>query len=174
MFKISENERKVLIVWLIIGLIVFLCVLFINIRHKSKDSIEAITTPGTNYVNNRSRYYTVKNAINKYYSYKNAKDYDAVLKILSENYIKNNHIDKETLTTYIGESTSYLSYDTGIMCLKNAKDGVYTYVVEGIETEMNTGKELNKIYYEVILDGNTFLFSITPINEGDFGGACNA
>lgn len=174
MFKISENERKVLIVWLIIGLIIFLCVLFINIRHKNKEKAEPITTPGTNYVNNRSRYYTVKNAINKYYSYKNAKDYDAVLKILSEDYIKNNRIDKDTITTYIGESTSYLSYDTGLMCLKSAKDGVYTYVVEGVEIMMNTGKELDKLYYEITLDGNTFLFSITPINESDFGGACNA
>lgn len=173
MFKISENERKTLIAWLIVGLIIFLCVLFINIRHFTKEKTENITTPGTNYINNRSRYYTVKNAINKYYSYKNAKDYDAVLKILSEDYIKNNHIDKETITTYIGESSSYLTFDTGIMCLKSAKNGVYTYVVEGVDVIMNTGEEKYPNYYEVTLDGNTFLFSIMPITESDFGGVCN-
>lgn len=171
--KISENERKVLIIWVIIGFLIFLVVALVNIKPKIHENNENITTPGTNFINDRSRYYTVKNAINKFYSYKNIKDYESVIKILDENYVKENYIDEETITSYIGESNTYLTFDTGIMCLKNAKSGVYVFVVEGDEVGINTGKTYDHLYYEVTLDGNTSLFSIKPINEKEYGGVCN-
>ena len=171
--KISETERKVLIIWLIIGVLVFLAVVLINIKPKVNKAEQPNTKPGENHISDRIRYYTVKNAINKYYSYKNVSDYDSVIKILDADYVEKNHIDKDTVTTFIGESDSSMTFDTGIMCLKSIKSGVYVYVVEGYEVEMSTGNAKNKIYYQVTLDGNTSLFSVLPINESTYGGVCN-
>lgn len=171
--KISETERKVLIVWLIIGVLIFIAIVLINVKPKTNESKKPNTQPGENHVSDRVRYYTVKNAINKYYSYKNASDYDSVLKILDASYVEENHIDEENITTYIGETSSHLTFDTGIMCLKSYKDGVYSYVVEGNEEVISTGEIKNKMYYQVTLDGNTSLFSIKPISESTYGGVCN-
>lgn len=171
--KISETERKVLIAWLIIGILVFIAIVLINIRPKDKKVEEPNTHPGKNHVSDRIRYYTVKSAINKYYSYKNISDYDSVIKILDSSYVEENHIDEDTITTFIGESDALLTFDTGIMCLKSYKDGVYSYVVEGYEETMSTGEMKNKMYYQVTLDGNTSLFSLQPISESTYGGVCN-
>ena len=171
--KISETERKVLIIWLIIGVLIFLAVILINIKPKVNESEQPNTKPGENHVSDRIRYYTVKNAINKYYSYKNISDYDSVIKILDADYVEKNHIDEDTVTTFIGESESFMTFDTGIMCLKSVKSGVYVYVVEGNEVAMSTGNVKNKMYYQVTLDGNTSLFSIMPISENTYGGVCN-
>ncbi len=171
--KISETERKVLIIWAIVGLLVFLVIILINVKPKTNEKPNINTTPGENHVSDRVRYYTVKNAINKYYSYKNISDFDSVIKILDEDYVKKNHIDEDTITTFIGETNSFMTFDTGIMCLKSAKSGVYVYVVEGTEVVMATGEKKNKLYYQVTLDGNTSLFSILPISEDTYGGVCN-
>lgn len=171
--KISETERKVLIVWLIIGVLIFIAIVLINVKPKTNESKKPNTQPGENHVSDRFRYYTVKNAINKYYSYKNASDYDSVLKILDASYVEENHIDEDTITTFIGESDSLLTFDTGVMCLKSYNSGVYVYVVEGYEETMTTGETKNKMYYQVTLDGNTSLFSLLPISESIYGGVCN-
>lgn len=171
--KISETERKVLIIWLIIGVLVFLAVVLINIKPKTSKTEQPNTTPGENHVSDRIRYYTVKNAINKYYSYKNMSDYDSVIKILDSDYVEKNHIDEDTVTTFIGESGSMMTFETGIMCLKSYKSGVYVYVVEGNEVAMSTGEVKNKMYYQITLDGNTSLFSLLPIGEEAYGGVCN-
>lgn len=171
--KISETERKVLIIWLIIGVLVFLAVVLINIKPKISKIELPSTKPGENHVSDRIRYYTVKNAINKYYSYKNVSDYDSVIKILDSSYVEKNHIDEDTVTTFIGESDNMMTFETGIMCLKSVKAGVYVYVVEGNEVTMSTGEEKNKMYYQVTLDGNTSLFSVLPISEEIYGGVCN-
>lgn len=171
--KISETERKVLIIWLIIGVLVFLAVVLINVKPKISKTEQPNTTPGENHVSDRIRYYTVKNAINKYYSYKNISDYDSVIKILDSSYVEKNHIDEDTVTTFIGESNSMMTFETGIMCLKSYKSGVYVYVVEGNEVAMSTGEVKNEMYYQITLDGNTSLFSLQPINEEIYGGVCN-
>lgn len=171
--KISETERKVLIIWLVIGVLVFLAVVLINIKPNIKNSSSPNTKPGENHVSDRIRYYTVKNAINKFYSYKNISDYDSVIKILDADYVEKNHIDEDTVTTFIGESDSFMTFETGIMCLKSVKDGVYVYAVEGYEVAMSTGENKNKLYYQVTLDGNTSLFSVLPISESTYGGVCN-
>lgn len=173
MFKISDVERKTLIAWAIVAVIIFIIILFIKVNPVEKKEKDKITTPGTNYINDRSRYYTVKNALTKYYSFLNAKNYDAVLKILDTNYVEENHIDINTITNYISNEDTQVSYETGIMCLKSVKNGVYTYVVKGDDIKMNSGDFIKERYYEVVLDGNTSLFSVKPIDDKYYEEVCN-
>ena len=95
MFYISDSQKKVLTVWALIGLIIFLLVVLIAIvspKQKNIKEEEKITANNSNLVINRSRYYTVKNAITKYYSYVNMEDYNSVLNILDKKYKEENNI----------------------------------------------------------------------------------
>lgn len=175
MLKLSDSERKVLIAWAIIGIIILLIVILFGLKkdRTKKEEMDSITANGNNYLIDRNRYYTVKNAIAKFYSFLNTKDYDAALKILNEKYINDNKIDLNNIKEFITESEIQLSYNSKRMCLKSIKSGVYTFVSEGTEISANTGNFISDKYYEVVLDGNSSLFSIKPIDSSTFEGVCN-
>lgn len=175
MLRLSDSEKKVLIAWAIVGIIILLIVLVFGLTkdRTKKEEFDNITARGTNYLIDRNRYYTVKNAITKFYSFINSKDYDATLKILNEKYVEENKININNVNEFITESDFQLSYQSKRMCLKSIKKGVYTFVSEGEEISANSGKYFSDRYYEVVLDGNTSLFSIKPIEKSIFEGVCN-
>lgn len=175
MFNISESERKVLIIWIIIAVIIVSIVMVVQIMFGgfTKDDGSGITAKDSRVVNDRNRYYTVKGALTKYYSFVNAKDYDSVLKILDEKYVDDNKITVDNVDEKINIEDYQLSYETRVMCLKSAKKGVYTFVVDGIEVKMMSGEELDRKYYEIVMDGNTSLFSVKPINVDKYEEVCN-
>lgn len=175
MKKLTEQEIKVLSAWAIFGLIVLLLVIFINVKNnkKEKDIIENITAINSNRLIDRNRYYTVNSAITKYYSFLNLKDYENILKILNEKYIKTNNINKENVKNYLPNHDKNLSFKPGVMCVKSVKNGVYAYTIEGYNLAQNTGERLDKIYYQVVLDGNASVFDLMPINEDSYKEACN-
>ena len=174
MFNISESQKKVLGIWAIIAVIVFSLVILIavTIRREDKELIENITAKDSKMLVDRNRYYTVKNAITKYYSFINMKDYDAVLKILDESYIKTNNITKENIDEFITNDVQ-ISYQSRVMCLKSAKNGIYTFVTDGSEISANKGEFISDQYYQVKLDGNSSLFSILPIDKTIYDEVCN-
>lgn len=175
MLSLSDSEKKVLIAWAIVGIIILLIVLLFGLKKEKtkQEEIDNITANGSNYLIDHSRYYTVKNAIAKYYSFLNVDDYDSALKILSEKYVKDNNITTNNITDFLTNTDVQLSYQSKRMCLKSIKSGVYTFVSEGEEISANTGKFIGDKYYEVVLDGNTSLFSIKPIESSTFEGVCN-
>lgn len=175
MLSLSDSEKKVLIAWAIIGIIILLLVLLFGLKKEKvkQEEINNITANGSNYLIDHSRYYTVKNAITKFYSFINVKDYDSTLKILNEKYVSENKITASNINEFLTESDVQLSYQSKRMCLKSLKSGVYTFVSEGEEISSNTGKYISDKYYEVVLDGNTSLFSIKPIDSSKFMEVCN-
>lgn len=175
MFKVSESEKKVLVLWAVLGIIIFMLVLllFFKKNEDNKEDISKITAEDSNYVIDHNRYYTVKNAITKFYSFLNAKDNEAIFKILNENYIKENSLNEDNVMDYFTEADVSLAYQSGKLCLKSVKKGVYDFVIEGVEIKANTGEEIHDMYYEIVLDGNTSLFNIKPIDVDEFEGVCN-
>lgn len=95
------------------------------------------------------------------------------MKILAEKYVKENNIKEDNLNEFIPDSEVVLSYESKKMCLKSVNKGVMTFVSEGSEISANTGAYVKDIYYEVVLDGNTSLFSVEPINKKIFEEVCN-
>lgn len=170
--KLNPEEKKILIMWAVVGCIIFLLALgykFIYLDSKEEDYSKEVYK----IVDDYDRYYTVIGAINKFYAFYNAKTYDSVLNVLNSDYIKENGITKDNIKEFFPEKNTNINYKGKIMCSKNLDKGITSYLIEGKETEMNTGKELEKKYYEVILDGNQFAFSIEPIDEEFYGGNCN-
>ncbi len=175
MFSINESQKKVLTIWAIIGIVILLAVIIIAIFTpvEKKEQEENITATNSNKIIDRSRYYTVKNAITKYYSYINMHDYESVLQILDESYIRDNDLNKENIKKVLPQSDLSISYQSRIMCLKDIKDGVYSFSVEGEEISANTGSLINEKYYEIVLDGNTSAFSLKPIDKTIYEEVCN-
>lgn len=176
MLNVSESQKKVLIAWAFLGIIILVLVSIVaisTVHEKEVKEDEGITLLNSKKVIDRSRYYTVKNAITKYYSYVNMKDFDSVLKILDSKYIEDNKISVDNLKDYITDSNINLSYDSKIMCLKDSNKGVYTFVVDGDEISANTGKFVEKKQYEIIMDGNNSTFSLKPIDKSQYDEVCN-
>lgn len=171
--KLDPAERKTLLVWLIVGITVFVLALLIKLIQTSDILTSKYSKEKYTIVDDYSRYYTVIGAVNKYYSFINAKEYERVLHVLDSKYVEEKDIDKNTLINYIPESEVALSFKGDVMCSKDLKAGITSYLVKGQEVTMNTGEKKDTVYYEVILDGNTFLFSMKPIEESFYGGNCN-
>ena len=176
MFYISDSQKKVLTVWALIGLIIFLLVVLITIvspKPKNIKEEEKITANNSNLVINRSRYYTVKNAITKYYSYVNMEDYNSVLNILDKKYKEENNIEINNIKDFLTDTKLDISYQSKVMCLKDMKDGIYTFVIEGEEISANTGVSIKEKYYEITLDGNKTILWLKPIDKAFYKEVCN-
>ncbi len=174
---LSEGEKKTLMAWFIVAVIFLLILIVIKIinpdfsfqREKKIDYSKNKYSVVTDY----NRYYTVTNAINKYYSFINAHEYESVYHILDEEYTKEKNVDKDTVINIISDADKALSYRGGLMCSKDIAKGITSYIVKGDEIFMNSSGVNKTIYYEIILDGNKFHYSIKPIEEEFFGGNCN-
>ena len=172
---LSESEKKTLIAWFIAAVIFLLILIIIKIINPEFSFKEKKDYSKNKYniVTDYNRYYTVANAINKYYSFINAHEYESVYHILDEEYAKKAGIDKDTVKNIISDTDKALSYRGGLMCSKDIAEGITSYIVKGDEVFMNS-LDINKtIYYEIILDGNKFHYSIKTIEESFFGGNCN-
>lgn len=172
---LSQAEKKTLMAWFIVAIIFLLVLIVIKIINPNFSFLKKIDYSKNKYsvVTDYNRYYTVSNAVNKYYSFINAKKYESVYHILDEKYTKEKNVDEYTVINIISNSDKALSYKSGIMCFKDIAEGITSYIVKGDEVLMNSLKTNKTVYYEVILDGNKFHYSIKPIEEEIFGGNCN-
>lgn len=172
--KLSESEKKVLTFWAILAVVVVGGLLIFKIVAPDKfNRLFGISNSDKKYslVQDRNRYYTVDNAINKYYLYVNQKDSESVFTILSDNYKKNNNINSKDDIKF--NSDVELVFNSGLMCQKKTNTGIYSFYVKGYESNINVSGRLDTKYYEVILDDNNMTFSLQSISEEKFGGECH-
>ena len=171
--RLNEQEKKVLTFWGIGLIVVIVLLLIINFFFPIKNIFDSFSNRSSNkdtkykLVDDFTRYSTVSAAIEKFYSFINMKDYDSAIKILDEEYVKENDINKDNLSSFIFMSDKFITYKSDIMYTKDTK-GKVLYFVRGDIISSNTGVKYNTQYLKVCLDGNTFHFSITPISEDTF------
>ncbi len=170
--NLSHEEKKVLILWALIGILLLGLAIFLKIvnNRKSESSRDQNYTIVTDY----SRYYTVSNALTKFYSFINAKDYEGVLSILGAKYLSENNINEQNIGDYITFEDYNLTYRPQIICQKVIDQNNISYYVGGNESKMNSGLLLEDKYYEVILNSEKFIFSIVPLDEEEYVGECHA
>lgn len=169
---LSEAERKTLIAWAIIGILIFIVAIVVKLTFlpnlKDNKFNEAYQT-----VKDQNRYYTVNGAITKYYAFLNDKNFESILHILDEKYVKEKGITKENIKNFLTSKDTAISYQPKIMCSKEISSGLTSYLINGKEITMNTNEYIEEKYYEVILDGNHFTFSLKEIDQSVFGGNCH-
>ena len=170
--KLNEDQRKVLLIWAFLGLFIFVGLLFFankKIQEMKKDPVDKTYIKVEDY----SRYYTVSNILEKYYTALSNRNYSAVYNMLSDEYKKDNGINEQNIQTKIKTYDVRTTYQGGLMCRKRLGKGHTSFYVSGTVMASNQYKVFEDIYYEVLLDENNMSFSITEIDASTFGGACN-
>ena len=175
--KLNESEKKVLTFWAILAVVVVSGLLVFRIVAPEKfNKFFGISNADKAYslVKDRTRYYTVFHAVNKYYNYSNAKDSESVIMVLNDKYKQEKNINNAGDIAWPDQyDADKLTYNARLMCQKKLDIGIYSFYVSGFESYMNKPGRLSNVYYEVILDDNNFTFNIRPIDEKTFGGECH-
>ena len=175
--KLNESEKKVLTFWAILAVVVVLSLLVFRLIAPEKfNKFFGISNADKEYslVKDRTRYYTVFNTVNKYYSYTNDKDSEKVFMVLNDKYKQEKNINNAGDLAWTDQvDADKLTYNARLMCQKKLDVGMYSFYVSGFESYMNKPGRLSNVYYEVILDDNNFTFNIRPIDEKTFGGECH-
>lgn len=171
--KLSDSEKKVLIAWIILGIILLIAVATIKITQKNIDDKYKYINSPYKLVLNHDRYYTVSAALSKFYAYINEDNYQSVVNILDSKYKQDNNITKDNVNNFIKFYDVASNYETKVMCSKEIAKGIFSYLVSGNDIGMNNGKRLASPYYQVVLDGNKLLFSVKPISKEDYEEKCH-
>lgn len=175
--KLNDSEKKVLTFWAILAIVIVLGLFIFRIVAPEKfNDFFGLDGADKEYslVTDRTRYYTVANAIEKYYLYVNAKDANAVFSMLNDSYKEANGISSANNIKFSEEiDPENKTFNSRLMCKKKLGKGKYSFLVKGFESKSTESGRLNTVYYQVMLDDNNFTFSIQPIEEKTFGGECH-
>ena len=178
---ISRSEAKTLFYWVLVLAIIMLIFVFIKINvYDPIVEQQQYTNAKYEVVTNNARYYTAITPIYKLYEYISNEDVDSIIKILNEDYVKNNEITKDNLKTKgIFNFGNAINFDNQRMCSKHFEKDLTSYIVKGEDVtepfDMHDEKVnyLGTKYYEIILDSSNFTFNITPISEETYERGCN-
>jgi hypothetical protein len=172
--NLTEDQRKVLLIWFFFGLfLIILVVLFANYKIKEKKNKELIDDHYI-VVSDYNRYYTVSNILDKYYTSLYNGRFDRTLKMLDSEYISKNEITEDNLKTKLGMQDVRVTFKGGKMCSRRFENGITSYYVVGDEVAVNKYKVFNTKYYEVVLNEKELTFTIKEIDSDIYGGECNA
>lgn len=172
--NLSDDQRKVLRIWFIVGLIILLLLLIFSYSvYKEKKENEALYNSSYTKVKDYSRYYTVASLVEKFYSYINSKDYNSVLIILNNDYKNNNSINIDNLDNYLPKHDVSIGFQPGLMCSKQMSKNLTSYYIKGNTVSSNTGDKITDSYYNIILDSSNFTYSISILSSDEYRGECN-
>lgn len=113
--------------------------------------------------------FNIKNCIQNYIDYINDDNYDAVMKVLDKNYIKNNNITKDNIKQ---ESSKFLKSIFWISDVyqKELTNEQKVYFIEGKIINSNTYEYVEKLKFTVIIDEVNQAFAVIPeiINDENY------
>lgn len=176
MSYISKNERRVLTIWLIVGIIVCALIVLINIKFDGASLFQKITKQvDTKYslIKDRDRYYSVKSSVDTFYAYINDKSSDSLMKILDAKYVDNNKLTNNNVLDKFKYDKKVVIKANNYMCEKKIAPGKYSYYTQFILEDRSTGEFVDNVYFDVVYNHKTTTFTIKPIDSKTFGGACH-
>jgi hypothetical protein len=170
--RLTEDQRKVLMMWFFLLIfLIGLVVLIANNKIKKRVVDEKYKTYVV--VRDYSRYYTITNILDKYYTTIYNKNYESVIKMLDADYVKDNNITKDNLEDFIKTYDARTTYQGSLMCSKRLGKGYTSYYVSGEVVGANSYKIYDTKYYEVLLNENQVTFTVKEIDSNQFGGECH-
>lgn len=164
-------EKKKDYTLLIIICVILLCIvvlLFLN--NDSTNSNILNEEPKYKLVEDYSRFFTVNSCVYKYITYLNGNKTDELLKILDEEYIKNNNINSNNVYNFINKLNGNYTFKSKKIYYEVNNEKVIKYFVYGyLIEETIDGLGSKKDYYVIVnLDLENQLFSITPYDGSLF------
>ena len=173
--NLTKEQRRVLLYWFIFGLILMgILIVLAGIKiNKMKKQYEQTRDDKYIIVSDYSRYYTIINILDKYYSTINSNNHDDTLKLLSEDYKNKNGINKDNIKDKITHYKKQVTYKGRLMCSKRLGKGFTSYYVTGDVIGSNDLTIYGQVYYEVLLNENEMTYSISILDGETYGGACH-
>ncbi len=172
--NLSDDQRKVLRIWFVVGVIVILLLLFFSYSvYKEKKENEVNYSNVYTKVKDYNRYYTVTSLVEKFYSYINSKDYNNVLIILNSDYKNTNNINLSNIDNYLPKHEVNIGFQPGLICTKQISKDLTSYYVKGNTVSSNTGDKISDSYYNIILDSISFTYSISILTSDEYRGECS-
>lgn len=171
--NLSEDQRKVLLMWAFLGVFILIVVYFVTSYVVKEVKYGDKKDKNYSIVKDYNRYYTVTGAINKYYSYLNTKSTDDLFLIINNTYLADNEITRENLLDKIKTYDTLVSYQGSLMCKKQLHTGVVSYYVSGDVVSSSKGTKIDKVFYDVTMDENNMTFDLKEIDSVSFGDECH-
>lgn len=179
-----KNIKKAIILILCIVLVLILAIIIIKSLDKNNeeetelpefsenlvipdDVIQKQTEQAVQEMDNlydRSNYYNIKTCFKSYLEKMKEQDNEAVLAMLSENYIEENKITTENINNFILTSSDELSFEI-VDLYKIQNSDVKSYAVHGVA--LNSENKSKNVYFVINLDKTKFTFSIEFIDKID-------
>lgn len=158
-------EKKKDYTLLIIICVILLCIVVLLFLNNDSNN-NNILSEGPKYklVDDYSRFFTVDSCVYKYVTYLNGNKTDELIKILDEEYIKNNNIDSNNVYNYVNKLSGNYSFKSKKIYYQVGNEKVVKYFVYGylIEETIDGIGEKQDYYVIVNLDLENQLFSIAP------------
>lgn len=158
-------ERKKDYTLLIIICVILLCIvvlLFLN--NDSNDNNILSKEPEYKLVEDYSRFFTVNSCVYKYITYLNGNKTDELIKILDEEYVKNNNIKSDNVYNFVSKLNGNYSFKSKKIYYQVGTEKVVKYYVYGyLIEETIDGIGSKQDYYLIVnLDLENQLFSVSP------------
>ena len=156
---------------ILIGFLVILVLIFTFLYNWRNPSLEQDDASRKIRVDDYSRFFTVSNAANSYINFLASKNVDALMKILSEDYQRENRVTEQNIIEHLGALEGYFySFQARNMYQYRLSNYMIRYYIHGhLREEILDSWEPYVDYYLILtLDTRNFTFSITPYDGATF------
>lgn len=157
MRKIKIKDALLLILFIIL---LFVAIYVVSVDQKNKN----LQLNKMILVDNSSTFFTIEGCVNKYVNALSSSNPDDLVKLLDQNYMKENGITKDNVEDKIGYLDGIYTFSAKKMYRKNISD-IYTkyYVYGKIRQDIIDEYDLGEDYYVIVTVNNkSNLFSVTP------------
>jgi len=163
----EERNKKILLIVLIIALI---CLGIYKLFFDKKSSSEEIDTKTISIVSNPNDFYTVSSCVSKYLAYLSSGDNDKLYTLISDEYKKNNLVNKDNIYGFIDNLNGVYSFNPRKMFVQRLGENTYKFYVYGLTTleTINPYSNEKDFYLIVILDRKNSTFAIEPYDGSIF------
>lgn len=159
---VKKRDNYVFLIIVILILISVLGLLFLN---RTDNNINKVEETKYYLLSDYSRFFTVNSCINKYVNSLNNKNYENILKLLDEDYKKQNSIDINNVSNFIDKLDGNYSFVSKNIYYNKINNQIIIYYVKGylVSDMLDTinNEKIDK-YYIVKFDLKNNLFSIIP------------
>ncbi len=157
------KEKKDYTLLIIISIILLCIVALLFLNNDDKDVV-LNEKPKYRLVEDYSRFFTVNSCVYKYITYLSGNKTDELIKILDEEYKKNNNIDTNNVYNFVNKLSGNYSFKSKKIYYQVGNEKVIKYFVYGyLIEETIDGIGNRKDYYLIVnLDLENQLFSVTP------------
>ena len=161
------NKKRIIILLVFLFLVVVSSILY-TYRYPKK--VEENATSKVTLLNNYSRFFTVSNAANSYINYLAKKDTDALLLLLSEDYKKQQNINKNNIFIKLDELNGTYTFGARKIYHEALSKTLVKYYIYGYLTEdiLDQYPENKDYYLIIIMDTKNLTYSVIPDNGKGF------